>query len=771
MDDLFGIFFEDLNHAADGGLYAELVQNRSFEFCEIDNPKYHSMTAWEKIENDGKIRLQVETGHAFCEKNPHYLVMEVVEPGEDIGVCNLGYNSGISLKKGERYHYTCYAKSRESAPLSLHISLRGDNGNVLSSEQTVELTREWTKYEKTLYARADTNNGRLAVTLSGCGTAEIDFVSLFPADTYKGRKNGLRRDLAELLEEMHPRFMRFPGGCLIHDGTLDPEDRGSQYRWKNSVGPVEERPAKRNSWKYNQTLGLGYYEYFQFCEDIGAKPLPVLPGGFDPHHQRAAVGDVLKEYVQDALDLVEFANGGTDTRWGTVRTSMGHPEPFGLEYIGIGNEEIGEEFFERYPYFHKAVKDRYPEIKIIGTSGPFAAGEEYEKGWQSARENKADLVDEHYYQSPQWFLANYHHYDDFPKEGPKVFLGEYASQNQTWFNALAEAAYMTGLQNNAGAVGLACYAPMLCNVDYVNWRPDMIWFDNHRVFGTPSYYIQKLFMNHQGDVTLKQTITREEKNIIQSEDPETLPGHILLASNDAVAEYTDIVVTDEVSGAEFEYPDLVIEKEQPPVPVTRIESKEYTIQFKAKEIDGLKGFQIFFGNKDEKNQLFWKIGGWENTDSMICEEAEGQNSVLTQKKRSVEPGRVYDMKIHVCGRQVTTYVDGEEELSVTVKPLVIEPAYVSASLDEATGDVIIKMVNAGEKSTEMEFQFEGTLENGWCGNAYIMEGHEKKEENSFENPCRVIPSTKNVLFSSKNFNWSLPEASVCILRLNQGTQV
>ena len=255
--------------------------------------------------------------------------------------------------------------------------------------------------------------------------------------------------------------MRFPGGCLVHDGSLNPEDRNSMYRWKNTIGPVEERPARRNSWGYNQSLGLGFFEYFQFCEDIGAKPLPVLPGGYDPHHQRIVPLNELQPWIQDALDLIEFANGTPEAEWGGIRARMGHEAPFGLEYIGIGNEEVGDAFFERYPFFHRAVREKYPEIKIIGTAGPFSAGSEYEKGWKCAKEYGSDLVDEHYYHTPEWFLANHHRYDNFRAQDPKVFLGEYASWGNTWYNALAEASFMLGLERNAKAVGLACYAPML----------------------------------------------------------------------------------------------------------------------------------------------------------------------------------------------------------------------------------------------------------------------------------------------------------------------
>ena len=385
----------------------------------------------------------------------------------------------------------------------LVVTIEGTDGTVHGEATITVQSSEWAKYTATITANATDTSSRLVIVTKGKGKLYLDMVSLFPEKTFRNRPNGMREDIAALLADLKPKFMRFPGGCLIHDGSLNPDDRNSMYRWKNTLGDIAQRPARRNNWSYNQTFGLGYYEYFLFCEDIGAKPIPILPGGFDPHHKRSVPIDELQPWIDDALDLIEFANGDPSTEWGAIRAELGHPEPFGLEYVGIGNEEVGEPFFERYPYFHRAIKEKYPDIKIINSAGPFAAGSEYDRGWKSAKENNSDLVDEHYYQSPEWFLANYNRYDTFKADEPKVFLGEYASWGNTYYNALVEAAFMTGLEKNAHAVGLACYAPMLCNVDYVNWKPDMIWFNNHEVFGTANYYVQKLFMHHQGDQLLK----------------------------------------------------------------------------------------------------------------------------------------------------------------------------------------------------------------------------------------------------------------------------
>lgn len=595
LGDLYGLFFEDINHAADGGLYAELVQNRSFEFCGVDNAAYHGLTAWEKIENNGRAALTIQEGGTVSERNPHYLEMDVVEPGWDVGVWNLGFNGGIPLKKGADYRFSCYARSRDAGVTHIKVSLRSADGTIYQ-EKTLPVESRWTKYEEDFTAPTDDWTGRLAITVTGKGRVHLDFVSLFPADTYKGRRNGLRRDLAEALEAMRPKFLRFPGGCLVHDGSLCAEDRDSQYRWKNTIGPLEDRPARRNNWGYNQTLGLGYYEYFLLCEDLGAKPLPVLPGGYNPHSGQAAEGEALEEFIQDALDLIEFAKGAPDTPWGAKRAEMGHPEPFGLEYLAIGNEEVGQAFFDRYPLFYNAIKAKHPEIRVIGSSGPFAGGPEYDRGWRSARQDGAELVDEHYYQSPEWFIANHHRYDDFP-EGPKVFVGEYASKGNTWFNALAEATYMIGLERNARAVGLACYAPLFCNLDYVNWQPDMIWFDNHQIMRTPNYYVQKLFMEHQGDALLAQEWKATGAPVKLYPFPDSLTGEIILSGHESTVEFFDLSVTNLDTGEIREWEPVRCGSEEQPL--GRIPWKNYALRLKAKEVDGWKGFRIWFACQDE----------------------------------------------------------------------------------------------------------------------------------------------------------------------------
>jgi alpha-L-arabinofuranosidase len=763
LGDLYGIFFEDLNHAADGGLYAELVQNRSFEFDPIDNKNYHSLTAWEKVERgDGKAEIYVEESNPLNERNTHYLVIDVFEPGEGVGIMNLGYNIGIPLRQGENYKFSCYARRDLNFGKPIKITLESREGTIYSEASISVNSDQWTKYEVTLTANSTDYSGRLVITTKGQGKLYLDMVSLFPEITFKNRQNGLREDIAQLIADMKPKFMRFPGGCLIHDGSLDPDARDSMYRWKNTIGDIEQRPARRSNWNYNQTLGLGYYEYFQFCEDIGAKPLPVLPGGYDPHHKRVVPIDGLQPWIDDALDLIEFATGDTSTKWGKIRAELGHPEPFGLEYIGIGNEEVGDPFFERYPYFHKAIKEKYPNIKVINSSGPFAAGSEYDRGWNSAKENKSDLVDEHYYQTPEWFLANYHRYDEFKADEPKVFLGEYASWGNTYYNALVEAAYMTGLEKNAHAVGLACYAPMLCNVDYVNWKPDMIWFNNHQVYGTANYYVQKLFMNHQGDNLLKVEASRlgQPKKLKDG----AITGKISMVGDQVDGSFYDIKLVNNDTGEEKTFSEINVESNSEAVHITETEWTNYTLSLKGKRTSGNKGFHLYFGEKDDANRFRWEIGGWQNQDSLVAAFVNKRASCLTQSIFNVETDREYNFKLKVRGRCIRTYIDGELINDTEDKLPVIEPLYYSASTEAATGDVIVKVINVQEEVVSSKLVLEGIDAETVTGSIYEMSGFNPDDENSFEAPELISPKQKDFSVNGNVFEYEFPKQSITVFR-------
>lgn len=780
LGDLYGIFFEDLNHAADGGLYAEMVQNRSFEFCAVDNPSYHPLMAWEKIEKKySRMQWWIQDSHPYSRRNPHYLVCEIFETGMGAGVRNTGFTPGMYLQKGEKYRFSCLAATDGRGELPLRLVLENDEGrNLGQADIVVSNGTVWNHYEAEITAQETTTAGNLSIYIDAVGRLYLDMVSLFPQKTFMQQRNGLRADIATLLADLKPRFMRFPGGCLVHDGSINAEDRDSLYRWKNTIGVLEERPARRNNWGYNQTLGLGYYEYFCFCEEIGAKPLPVLPAGYDPHHQRKVPFDQLDEWIQEALDLISFANDDASAQWGRIRCELGHPEPFGLEYIGIGNEEVGEGFFERYPYFHKAIKEKYPDIQIIASSGPFAAGGEYEKGWNCARRNHADLVDEHYYMAPEWFLANHHRYDSFDEKDPRVFLGEYASWGNTWYNALTEASYMTGMERNSEKVGLACYAPLLCNVNYINWKPDMIWFDNHQAYGTANYYVQKLFMNHQGDDRIELEMTGIDDSVTMQDDPKG--GFGLRIEPDTVVRYSQIMVEDIQNGTIWKDSEVyfvgdkaeqylsadpdarVVTKD---ILLHTVESDHYSITMKGEMLYGRRGFMLQYGNRDEKNRYQWEIGGWQNMDSALTQDIAGRNSCLTQSSFTVAADREYELKLEIEGRHLRAYIDGELIHEIHHAPVKIEPLYTAASIDRQSGDVIVKLVNVQKRPIDTVLHMEGIEQAK--GTAYIMSGFALEDENSFAEPLKVSPREEEIQLTQGCCSCHIDGESVQVLRFQK----
>lgn len=508
---MYGIFFEDINYGADGGLYGELIKNRSFEFKQ-------NLMGWTTFGN-----VNVKDDGPF-ERCPHYV--ELTYPGHDdrrSGLQNEGFG-GISLKQGDSYRLSLWAKAPQGKA-SIQVQLidqvtDNDPQDFVSQELKIK-SDKWQKYEIILKSPKNDREASLRIMLNGKAPVCLEHISLFPVNTFKNRKNGMRADLAQALADLHPGVFRFPGGCIVEGADLD-----SRYQWKNTIGPVENRPINENRWQYvmknrfspdyYQSYGLGFFEYFQLSEDIGAEPLPVLNVGmvcqFQNKEESAHVPvDELQPYIQDCLDLIEFANGDTTTTWGRKRAEMGHPAPFNLKYIAVGNEQWEDFYFKRLKPFVKAIREKYPDIKIIGTCGPSPEGKSYEHGWKAMREIGADLVDEHFYSSEEWFLNNAMRYDSYSRKGPKVFAGEYACHGvgKKWNHyetSLYEAAFMTGLERNADVVHMATYAPLFAHVKMWQWRPDMIWFDNTNMFKSVSYYVQQMYSCNKGTNVLKLTM-------------------------------------------------------------------------------------------------------------------------------------------------------------------------------------------------------------------------------------------------------------------------
>lgn len=509
--DLFGIFIEDLNFTADGGLYAEMGQNRSFEYSPSDVDlrvyyklgQWHNFTAWEFLKTGNAIaRFSLETANPLNQNNRHYATVDVLTVGhQGAGIRNTGYH-GMTVKGGDSYDFSVWLRCETIDNMPARIMLV-DKDSILASAEITATGHNWKKYTATLTPKRDAENATLDIRFLHKGRIGVDMVSLFPQKTFKNRKNGLRADLAQTLADLHPAFVRFPGGCLAHGDGLS-----NIYRWKNTIGPVEQRVEDYNIWDYHQTKGLGYYEYLQFCEDVGAKPLPIIAAGVSCQNtartrgtgQEAIPMDEMPQYIQDILDLIEYCNGSTTTTWGRKRAEAGHPRPFNLEYLGIGNEDrITPAFRDRFQMIVDSVRKYHPEIKIVGTAGPDPNGKDFEEGWKVARETHVALVDEHYYRAPQWFLDNFHRYDNYDRKGPKVYIGEYATRGNRWENALAEAAYLCHVERNGDVVSLASYAPLLARIGNTQWKPDLIFFDKDSVYPTVNYYVQQVFGRNHGD--------------------------------------------------------------------------------------------------------------------------------------------------------------------------------------------------------------------------------------------------------------------------------
>lgn len=512
---MYGLFFEDINYGADGGLYAEMIKNRSFEFPQ-------NFLGWNTFGN-----VELKNDGPF-ERNPHYVRLS--DPGhrhKRTGLDNEGY-FGVAFKKGEEYRFSVWARSGSDAASKIRVELidpASMGETQVMAKQDIDInSKEWKKYTVTLKPSQTVAKGRLRIFLSSPNSVDLEHTSLFPVDTWKGHENGLRKDLAQKLADVKPGLLRFPGGCIV-EGT----DLATRYQWKNTVGPVENRPLNENRWEYTfphrffpdyfQSYGLGFFEFFQLSEEIGAEPLPVLNVGLACQYQNNDPSahvpvDELQPYIQDALDLIEFANGDTTTTWGALRAQMGHPAPFNLKFIGIGNEQWGETYPEHLKPFITAIRAKYPDIKIVGSSGPNSEGKDFDYLWPEMKKLNADLVDEHFYRPESWFLSQGARYDNYDRKGPKVFAGEYAchGKGKKWnhFNAaLLEAAFMTGLERNADVVHMATYAPLFAHVEGWQWRPDMIWFDNLESFPTSSYYVQQLYASNKGTNVLPLTMDKK----------------------------------------------------------------------------------------------------------------------------------------------------------------------------------------------------------------------------------------------------------------------
>ncbi|MGY5355680.1 alpha-L-arabinofuranosidase C-terminal domain-containing protein [Wenyingzhuangia sp. IMCC45467] len=525
---MYGVFFEDINFAADGGLYAELIKNRSFEFTK------DPFMGWREP-NSNRHSFNYDSGKATIIKHNtttanHNFIRIKINNDKGYSLINEGFR-GVGLKENAMYNFSVSAANSQRNINKIIVEFIDNDDIVLGKTEIAPNSTDWKNYTAQITSTKTEAKAKIKLTFKGVGEIDLDMISLFPVDTWKGRKNGLRKDIVQLLYDLQPGFVRFPGGCIVEGSTIE-----RRYQWKKTVGPIADRELQINRWNtefkhkltpdYYQSLGLGFFEYFLLSEDLGAEALPILSCGIACQYNSGELVplDELDPYVQDALDLIEFANGSVDSAWGKIRSEMGHPKPFNLKYIGVGNEQWGPAYIERYKIIAEAVKTKYPEITIVSGSGPSPDGAYFEYGMKELKKLNAEIVDEHYYKSPEWFKENADRYDSYDRNGPKIFAGEYAAhpkgvadgyKENNWLAALSEAAFMTGLERNADVVTLTSYAPLMAHVEAYQWAPDMIWFNNLQSYGTANYQVQKLFANNAGTDLL--TITKNGKPLTGQE--------------------------------------------------------------------------------------------------------------------------------------------------------------------------------------------------------------------------------------------------------------
>lgn len=793
--DLYGVFFEDINHGADGGLYAEMVRNRSFEFNTSDQAGMNGLTAWRLVQRgDGVATLKIHNQEPLNERNLNYARININQPGTGVGIMNTGYNNGFNVVAGSQYNISFYARRSDSHDVPVTIALESVMGTIYGQATVVVTSDKWQQYKATITTSDSSNGAQLVITTTGIGHIDFDMVSVFPKDTFMGRGNGLRTDVALMLANLQPAFFRFPGGCIVHAGSYREDAPYRVYRWKDTIGDVAQRPVSASMWAgNNQSFGLGFYEYFLFAEDIGATPVPHITAGIDPHAvpgERGAWYHVplsqMQPWIDNALDLIEFANGDDSTYWGAKRAELGHPEPFNLRYIGIGNEDINREYADRFAMFQQAIKEKYPEILIISSSGPFSQGNEFNYGWAFSQQMNADIVDEHYYNDPTWFFNNTTRYDDYDRTGPKVFIGEYASKGNTFYNALAEAAFMTGIERNSDIVAMASYAPLLANVDYINWTPDLIWLNNHQVYGTPNYYVQKLFALNKGDAVLASSYTGEIGDIAAFEP---ISGGIGLGTWATQAKFDNVQVINNLTGETLFEDDFSNDLSQwsRQSGAWRIHDgttaqtgtgedarlvagnphwSNYTISLTATKTSGNEAFLILFGNKNTGDYFWWNIGGWGNTQHAIEKAVNGSRSVVTSKAAApIKTGQEYDIKIVIEGRQIRCYLDGVLIHDYNDGPGKIDPLFYVVTQEQATGDVIVKAVNPHPSPMQTRIEIAGVKEIATDGVMTTLTAKSLDATNSFMTPENVVPMETTVTGFGTDFEYTFAGYSLTILRL------
>jgi alpha-L-arabinofuranosidase len=756
---LFGVFFEDINHSTDGGIYPELVRNRSFEDAD-------TLQNWKFTNQNGINNVSVNNSDIYSNRwvpalNAFNRKMLSIKADGAFKLENDGY-WGMNIEKGHGYNFQVAAFCSDGFNSPLKISIISSKGIEIASGEVKGIDGKWKYYTAKLSATESDPKAHMEITSEGKGSLFLDMVSLMPDQTWKN--HGLRVDLAEAVNALHPKFFRFPGGCWVEG-----DDLKHMYKWKNTIGNVDTRTPLWNIWGYNATQGLGYHEYLQMAEDMGAEPLFCVNAGMS--HKEVIPMDQMGQWVQDILDAIEYANGDENSVWGRIRATNGHPKSFNLKYLEIGNENGWDAYAERWMLIANAVRAKYPEMKLIANNwGGFP------------KDPMPEIKDEHYYDIPDWFVWNANKYDNYDRKGPKVFVGEYAVTNQTGNGnlrgAIGEAAWMTGLERNSDVVVMAAYAPLLCNTNHKAWPINLINFDSKSWYGLPSYYVQKLFSENQGTISLTTSV--KDAPVIKSPYSE---GCIGLGTWSNSAEFKDLKVvspngkilyqTDFAeniddwrrTGGEWSVKDGVLRQSAiAPNTTAFVGDKswtDYTITLKARKISGDNGIQIYFRNQNNDQRFRWEAGGNGNTAFMMDNGINSKNI-----PGSIETNRWYDFKVEVIGSTVKAYLDGKLVQEMSDDNSNTKALCVSAVKDEHSGDIILKVVNTSPEPVKTQVNLSGTENLSGKGNAIVLTSGSSLDENTLDNPTKVSPKTESIKFSGTKFVRAFQGNSLTVLRFN-----
>jgi len=750
---LYGIFFEDINCSADGGLYAELVRNRNFQ--NSVHPEFWTLVK----DSTADAAMAIDVSQPASPRNPRSLKVQVRQPGSSrVSVINDGF-WGMSVERGRTYELSLLTRSEAGFRGPLTVTLEGRDGKVYASAEIAKLSSEWQTCRRSLRAKATDPAARLVVSTRQSGTFWLDMVSLFPGATWGRPPNRLRPDLARMLEALRPSFLRFPGGCWVEGETMS-----QAYRWKETIGNPAERRTQHNIWQYEATHGIGYHEYLQLCEDLHAEPLFVINCGMS--HQENVPMSQLQPYLQDALDAIEYANGPADSPWGSRRARHGHRAPFHLKYMEIGNENGGPAYRERYARFCDTIHARYPQMHLVANEAGAGAGP-----------GSLEIVDEHYYATPEFFIQNAGKYDDYDRQGPGIYVGEYAvTQGCGQGNlraAVGEAAFMTGLERNSDVVRMASYAPLFANVNYKKWNPDLINFDSSRCYGLPSYYVQKLFSENRGEVVLPVTVEAAEVA------PQMRAGAVGVGTWRTQAEFKNIEVRrgEEVlfksdfvqgtqgwrlHGGDWSAHEGVLRQSSLAENVRAFAGDRawtnYTLTLKARKLGGAEGFLIPFLVEDEEAKSWWNIGGWGNVRHAI----EMEGALAKEVPGQIETGRWYDIRIEAASDRIRCFLDNvlvHEAHFPKTKPL-----YAVASRTRGGKELLLKVVNVSFTDLETELSFNGVRVRG-PGTLTMLASAQGTDENSLEQPTRIAPITRSLTCGDAGFRCTFPANSVSVIRV------